>query len=123
MRKALRHIKGAEIVFIQLDGNMLKVSWTFRAQVNDDIEDRAACAADEFRLGCGRILKVHTTQGPFPEVESDIGLRDNRFQSARLELFLAEGTRKKTSGVFSAFQINNICSSELRFRDYHSKGL
>src|SRR2546425_4336616 len=47
MREAFRHIQGAIIVLVQLDGNMLEVGRAFRAKVDDDVENRAALATQE----------------------------------------------------------------------------
>ncbi len=56
-----------------------------RAQVEADVEERAARAADEFGLGVRLGLKVHAAERPAEFVERDGALHDGRVQSVRGE--------------------------------------
>src|SRR5262245_43363635 len=72
----LRDVERPAVVLVQLDRDVLEVGGALGPEVDDDVEDRPARAADELRLGGGRELEVHPAQRPLLLVEGDVGLRD-----------------------------------------------
>src|SRR5262245_41351421 len=112
MRKALGNIERALIFLVQLDRHMLEVRGTLRTQVDNDVKDGAACAADELGFGRRRKLEMHAAQRPFFYIGCDIGLGDDGLQPVRLEFVLTKGPREKASRVFPALQVNNKGAAE-----------
>ena len=64
--EAFRHIERAHIFSIEFDGDVLKVGWALRSQVDDDVEDGAARAAHDLGLGRWRELKMHPAERALP---------------------------------------------------------
>jgi hypothetical protein len=107
MREPLRHVECALIVFVQLDLNMLQIGRAFRAQVDNDIEDRTARAADKLgfrpRAGIGNASRAQC----LADVVRDIGLGDDRLEAMGFEFLLAKASRKEATRVISSLQINH----------------
>src|SRR4029077_19914396 len=57
--EALWHIKGAAVLLVQLDRNVLKIGRAFRTEVHYDVEDRAPCATPQLRLSRRGKLEMH----------------------------------------------------------------
>src|ERR1700758_3817756 len=119
MREALWHVKCAAVFLVQLDGNILEVARAFRAQIYNDVEDRAACATHQLGLRCWGELEMQPPQRALLKVVGDICLRDKWLESMSGEFFLAERTRKEASCVFPSFKFNNIGTPELCFSELH----
>src|ERR1700704_4328309 len=121
--KTFRYIKRSLVLLVQFDRNVLKISGAFRPQVDNDIENCAAGAAHQLCLRGRRELKMHSPQGPFLDVERDIGLRNGWFQAVRCELLLAKGASEKPPRILPAFEIDEKGSFKLRFGKYHVTSL
>ena len=59
VRETLRNVQRAMVLLIQFDCDVLEVSWTFRAKIDDDVENRTTRASHDFCLSRRRELKVH----------------------------------------------------------------
>jgi hypothetical protein len=55
-------------------------------------------------------LKVHSPKRPFPGVEGNVGLGDDRLKAMIGKLFLAKRASEETSNVFSRLNINDECA-------------
>ena len=95
--EAFWHVKRAAVLLVQLDGNILEVGRAFRAQIHDDVENRAACATHQLGLRRWGKLEMHSAQRALLKVVGDICLRDKWLESMGGEFFLAKGAREKTS--------------------------
>ena len=99
MGEALGHVQRAAVVGAELDLDVLEEGRALRAQVDDDVDDRAARAAHELRLRGGRELEVHPAQRALVLVEGDVRLRDHGLETVLLELVLAERAREVAAVV------------------------
>src|SRR5262249_16602070 len=97
VREALWDIKSAAVFLVQLDGCILEISRAFWAKIYDDVENRAASATHQLRLGRWGKLEVHSTQRALLKVIRDICLCDNWIESVGGEFFLAESSCEKSS--------------------------
>ena|SRR6266508_605258 len=97
VRETLWHVEGAAVLLVQLDSNILEVGRAFRAQIYNDVENRAACATHQLRLRCWGELEMHPPQRALLKVVGYICLRDTRLESMGGEFFLAKGACEKTS--------------------------
>ena len=107
VREALGHVERAVVVGGELDGDVLEVGRALRAQVDDDVENRAARAAHELRFRRRRILEVHAAQRALASVERDVGLRDDRLEPVLGEFVLAERAREETAVVLAALEVDD----------------
>ena len=121
MREALRHVQRTAVLFVQLNGNVVEIARAFRAQIYDDIKNRAAGAPHQLGLRRRRKLEVHSTHCALPKVVRDICLCDNGLESVSGEFFLAESSREKPSWVFPAFKVDNVRSLKLCFSEFHEE--
>ena len=76
---------------------MLEVGRAFRAQIYDDIENRAARATYQLGLSRWRELKMHSAQRALFKVVGYICLRNKWLEPMSAEFFLAKGACEKTS--------------------------
>ena len=99
VREALGHVQRAAVLRAQLDRDVLEERRALRAQVDDDVDDRAARGAHELRLRRGRELEVHPAQRALVLVERGVGLGDHGLEPVLLELVLAERAREVAAVV------------------------
>ena len=107
MREPLRHVERAAVVLVQLDGDALQVGRALGPQVDDDVDDRAARAADDLRLRLRRKLEVHAAQRARDVVEGDVRLRDHGLQAVVGELVLAERAREEAARVLAPLEVDH----------------
>src|SRR6267378_2656024 len=100
---------------------MLKVGGAFGAQIDDNVEDGAAGAANELGFRGRRELEMHSANRALADIESDIGLGNNRFEAVRLEFVLTKRTSKKAARIFSAFQVEDKGPLQFRLSKNHTQ--
>src|SRR5215831_4962148 len=74
MRAVLGYVEHSPILRAQLRAVPFAIGPRLRPQVYGHIEDPSPGAPDQLGLQCGRLLEVHASDCPFPEVESHISL-------------------------------------------------
>src|SRR5258706_3078503 len=119
VREALRDVDPATILAAQFNRDVLKERRRLRAQVNDDVENRAGAAAYEFGFGRRRKLKVHPSNRAPATVEADVGLCNHGLQPVRGEFVLAERAREESALVLAALQIEGERTPKLGFNENH----
>src|SRR6266849_5677998 len=95
------------IVCRQLDPDMLKIRRALGAQVNDEIDNRAASRRHDLAVGRGWELEMHAANRAFALTENHVRLRNYRVQLVFLELMLTEGPREKPTLVLAALEFEN----------------
>ena len=83
VREPLRHVEGAAVLLVEAHRDMLEVGRTLGSQVDDDVENRTARAADDLRLRRRRELEMHPPERPSESVVRNVCLRDDRLQPMR----------------------------------------
>ena len=96
MGEPFRNVDRALVVLVEFDRYMIKIGRTFGTQVDDDVDDCAARAADELGFGRGRELEMHAAQRSLRDIVGDIGLRDHRLEPVGRKLVLAEAAGEET---------------------------
>jgi hypothetical protein len=98
---------------------MLQIGRTFRPQVDDDVVDCAARAANHLAFGGRRVLEMHPAHRSAPEVRRDVCLSYKRLQAMRREFSLTEGAREKSARVLAAIEIENERAFQMGFLEQH----
>src|SRR5215470_18179520 len=119
VREALGDVERALVGGVELDGHVLEEGGALRAEVDDDVEDRAPGGPDELGLRLGRELEVHPAHRAPLDVERDVGLRDGRLQPVSGELVLAEGAREVPAAVLAALDVDDERALELGLGEDH----
>src|ERR1700761_4003551 len=99
---------------------MLQISFAFRSEIDNDVDNRASRAADEFRFGSWRVLKVHAADRSLAHVVRNIRLSDRRLQTMAGKLVLTEGPREESAVVDTPFQIEDEGALKRRLDEFHS---
>ena len=118
--KAFRNVKHMMVVTRQFRGKPLPVSGGVGANINDDVENRAGRAADEFDFGMRRNLIMHAPQGAFHFVERNIALYEPGIESVRFEFPPAEGAGEKSPLILDKVRADDKRSLESCFDKFHS---
>ena len=119
VREPLRHVQRAAVVLVQLDARCSEVCRALGPQVDDDVDDRAARAADDLRLGLRRILEMHAAQRARRRVEGDVRLGDHGLEPVIGELVLAERAREVAARVLPALQVDHEGARQRRLCEDH----
>jgi hypothetical protein len=90
-----------------------------RAQIDNDVKDGAARAANNLGLGMRLILVMKSPQRPSPGVVRNRALYEVNFQSALSERLGAECTREKASFVSDRFDADPKCSFDCERLEKH----
>src|SRR5215211_717387 len=120
VREAFRYEQRAPVVGGELDSQPLLVGLRVATQVDDDVVDRAARAANELRLGVGGTLEVHAAQRPLPRVERDVRLHDLIGEAVVGELVRAPRAREEPTRVLAPFEVDEEGSRESRLLEDHA---
>jgi hypothetical protein len=86
---------------------MLQIGRTFRAQVDDDVDNGTSGAPNQFGLGGRGILEVHAAQRALEAVMGYVALSDDGLEPVCFELILAECTSEEAASVLSFFEVDN----------------
>ena len=104
----------------ELDLDVLQVRRALRAEVDDDVEDRAARAAHELGLGGRRELEVHPAQRALARLlNARFAWAITGSQAVLLELVLAERPREEAAVVLPALEVDDEGAGELGFGEDH----
>src|SRR5262249_6987833 len=82
--ETLRNVQRAPVFVVETDGVALEEGRRLRAEVDDDVEDRAARAADELHLRVRRELKMHASDRSGNCVPRDARVDDIRDETSLL---------------------------------------
>jgi len=107
VRAPLRDVERATVVLVQPDPVPPEVRVGRRTEVEHDVEDRAADAADELRLFVRRVLEVHAAQRP----------RARRAGDARLGQLGRQPSGGELGGVPSACEVAALVGVALELHD------
>ena len=92
-----------------------------RAQVDGDIEDRAAHAAHQLRLAVRLGLVVHSAQRSGARVERGVALHDRRIQPARAELLGIERACEPAALVAEQVELDDPRPRQRRLAKLHQR--
>ena len=95
MGETLRHVEGAHAVGVELDGDVLEVGWAFGPEIDDDVEDGAARAADELGLGRRRILEMHAAKRALAWIDAMLAWAMTGFRPKSRNSFWQKARAKK----------------------------
>jgi len=119
VREPGRHVQHPAVFRGEDDRKVPREGPRLRAQIEDHVVDRAARAADDLRLGEGRLLIVHAAQCALSLVEGRTALRDARLEAARLELAPAPRPREAPARVLDRLGLDDERARERRLDEDH----
>ena len=120
MRESLRDVQGPMVLLSQFDRQVPKVAGRFGPQVHDDVEDRTAGGADQFRLSGRRALEMHPPQCPHSVVVCEVGLGDHGLQAVFCELLLAERSGEESAIILAQLEVDHERPAEFGLGEDHS---
>src|SRR5438309_10490184 len=107
MCKALRDVQHSRSVGRQLDSGPPTEERGALAQVDDHIEQRAACALDDFYFGEWLALKMHPSKRAPGLVPRKIALRERWIQTAAFEFIWGPCPRKIATLVLDRLGVDD----------------
>ncbi len=123
MGAALWDIHRPAVAFAELRAEPPPVRGRFGAQIDDDVENRPARAANQLLLGMRLALDVHAAQRALPLIALHIALLEHGIDSGGGELPFACDTREKAAIIPDRFGIDEKRSFDGRRCKNHNCNL
>lgn len=119
VRKHFGHIERPPVLARQFHADVVEISFGIRAEVNNNVVQRALRATHQFGLSCRDKLEMESAHCAALAGHGNTALNKSSGEALFSKFPGTKCTRKESAGIFVGLRLHNISARQLRLYKFH----